>query len=829
MKAATHTLSHDGNIRKRKFRSWNVFFLFLLNVSSSFWLIRSQDNDKSNEGEIRVVVEFRTLEEREAYWDSMLSTNGYNSTRRKARSTFSNRRDLSEQTEAYKRHQYYQFKESNMVAMTVSPHELRDLQALAAVSGIEEDTKMYLYQSESEILPYGIVAVQGTSNVIPRPTSETSDCSSPDSFKVCVVDSGLLVAHKDIPYNRGDPSIMGKVFGLSEDLKWFNPTAASFHGTHVTGTIVAEANNGFGVAGVVPSPDGVCLMVGRAFGAQGVQSSSFVAQAIDWCVNNGAKVVNLSLGSAGSINGNERKFYDSLYEDRGVLTVAAAGNAGTSELSYPASLDSVISVGSVNEDNARGDFSQFNSELDFVAPGVNILSTTSGSGFRLDSRPNQVLRIELMASSAVFPLALFGQSLELVDCNFGLQVCQNAQGKVCLISRGGSLFFEKALVCQESGGAAAFVYNDQPGTFNGSVELAQGSVRIPTFSVPRQDGLFMLQDVARFAGDVGNGQKSTIRFEDNMPSYSYLSGTSMSAPHVTGVIAKIWAARPACTNAQIRRALEFSALDLGPDGRDDEYGFGLVQAEAAYRFLIDEMPPPCGVVVEEAEMQQEDIPDTVVAEEEENGGVVDEEGITPRLPLEEIEEEGTNTIIAPIEDEGTVDDTATLPTIPIEEEKDTIDENLPISITPIEEVPVGDKDAAGAVENDPIVPFPVEDEEPVAGQANCRPNFQKCAFSSQCCSGRCQAVFHGGTITRQCRTVPKAVKAKIGNRGGVGGNPRARRLRGLSLDSEASSTTYVRGSQPSKDQTWKDPIPESTEPTTDSLVGEGQILAQVDM
>jgi serine protease len=66
-------------------------------------------------------------------------------------------------------------------------------------------------------------------------------------------------------------------------------------------------------------------------------------------------------------------------------------------------------------------------------------------------------------------------------------------------------------------------------------------------------------------------------------SYAYKQGTSMAAPHVTGVIAKIWAARPQCTNVQVRAAVEGTAKDLGPVGRDDLYGHGLVQAKAAYK------------------------------------------------------------------------------------------------------------------------------------------------------------------------------------------------------------------------------------------------------
>jgi serine protease len=65
--------------------------------------------------------------------------------------------------------------------------------------------------------------------------------------------------------------------------------------------------------------------------------------------------------------------------------------------------------------------------------------------------------------------------------------------------------------------------------------------------------------------------------------YSYKSGTSMATPHVAAAISKIWAARPQCTNMQVRAAVEGTAKDLGTVGRDDKYGHGLVQVKAAYQ------------------------------------------------------------------------------------------------------------------------------------------------------------------------------------------------------------------------------------------------------
>ena len=65
-------------------------------------------------------------------------------------------------------------------------------------------------------------------------------------------------------------------------------------------------------------------------------------------------------------------------------------------------------------------------------------------------------------------------------------------------------------------------------------------------------------------------------------NYGLNSGTSMATPHVSAVAALVWSYFPTCTSEQIRTTLNKSAQDLGPAGRDDKFGNGLVQAKAAY-------------------------------------------------------------------------------------------------------------------------------------------------------------------------------------------------------------------------------------------------------
>uniref|UniRef100_A0A383W226 Peptidase S8/S53 domain-containing protein n=1 Tax=Tetradesmus obliquus TaxID=3088 RepID=A0A383W226_TETOB len=78
--------------------------------------------------------------------------------------------------------------------------------------------------------------------------------------------------------------------------------------------------------------------------------------------------------------------------------------------------------------------------------------------------------------------------------------------------------------------------------------------------------------------------------ESKVGAYKYLSGTSMAVPHVTGAIARVWAVYPNCPATIVRAAFEQTAKDLGPKGKDVQFGHGLVQAEAAFEYLARQ---PC--------------------------------------------------------------------------------------------------------------------------------------------------------------------------------------------------------------------------------------------
>lgn len=158
----------------------------------------------------------------------------------------------------------------------------------------------------------------------------------------------------------------------------------------------------------------------------------------------------------------------------------------------------------------------------------------------------------------------------LADFGIGDTVNSAVSGKVCLIQRGSVDFAAKVSNCQNSGGVGvgAIVYNNVAGAFGGT--LGTVATSIPSVTATDVDGTAMKAQ---------RGQSATVGIKAS--NYAYFDGTSMATPHVSAVAALVWSYFPTCTAAQMRASLTKSALDLGTAGRDNKYGFGLVQAKAA--------------------------------------------------------------------------------------------------------------------------------------------------------------------------------------------------------------------------------------------------------
>lgn len=317
--------------------------------------------------------------------------------------------------------------EQNLISVALTPEQLQKVKANPQVLLVEADPLRYLL---AESPPYGIEMVKA----LQVPDNLVSN------RKVCIVDTGYTLSHPDLI----NSSVTGNDGYDSNDTgSWFED--GNGHGTHVAGTIAAVGGNNQGMAGVNRNGQ-LKLHIVKVFNNAGnwAYGSDLIA-AINQCKAAGAHVTSMSLGGSGQSTA-ERSAFEQSYA-AGMLHIAAAGNAGNSTLSYPASYDAVVSVAAVDRSGAKASFSQYNHQVEIAAPGVGVNSTWRDGG------------------------------------------------------------------------------------------------------------------------------------------YKPLSGTSMATPHVSGVAALVWSHYPQCSNTHIRDALNKTAVDKGNAGRDVNFGFGIINAKAAYDYL----------------------------------------------------------------------------------------------------------------------------------------------------------------------------------------------------------------------------------------------------
>lgn len=274
---------------------------------------------------------------------------------------------------------------------------------------------------------------------------------------VAIVDTGI--AYENYRGYEKAPDLANTIFVSGYDFvnNDNHPNDDNGHGTHVAGTVAQSTNNGIGVAGVAFKAS---LMPVKVLDKYGAGTYADVAEGIIWATDHGAQVINLSLG--GNSPADTLKDAIAYAYTNGVTVIAAAGNDGSPNLSYPAAYDDyVIAVGATRYDETLAYYSNYGPSLDLVAPGGDI------------------------------------------------NVDQNEDG-----------------------------YGD--------------GVLQQTF---------------------GNNPKDW--------GYWFYQGTSMAAPHISGVAALLIAKGVATTPDNVRAVLQETAEDLGAAGRDDTYGYGLVDAYSA--------------------------------------------------------------------------------------------------------------------------------------------------------------------------------------------------------------------------------------------------------
>jgi thermitase len=206
------------------------------------------------------------------------------------------------------------------------------------------------------------------------------DAATGSNIVIAIVDTGIDLTHPDL-------SCADKLTAARWNFVANNSTPQddNGHGTHVAGIAAACGNNGKGVAGVAW---GAQLMPVKVLDSNGSGYYSDIAAGITYAVDHGARVVNLSLGGAGS--GTVLADAVQYAHDHGVLVVAAAGNCAQGGSScgnlgnpamYPAAYPTVLAVAATDSGDNWASFSEHQPYVDVAAPGVNIYSTLRGGNY----------------------------------------------------------------------------------------------------------------------------------------------------------------------------------------------------------------------------------------------------------------------------------------------------------------------------------------------------------------------------------------------------------------------------------------------------------------
>ncbi|KAL7577882.1 hypothetical protein ACA910_010626 [Epithemia clementina (nom. ined.)] len=449
-----------------------------------------------------------------------------------------------------------------------------------------------------ETIGYSIADANGnTYHDFPYSRAATHSCSDPDAMILAVVDGGMDSGHWDFDFCGINPvtgqpiagkevRCMGKQFlpstAANEGQDWYNTRRD--HGCHVTGILAASGVNGKGVAGMVADED-ICLMTVRVFADDGSATMSKVKEGIFWAVDNGAKVINMSIGTS-SDSAALRDAIDYALANN-VILVASAGNSNTDGTNYPASYSDVLGVASVNDKYSKSWFSNYGGYVDIAAVGEDVLSTKP----RIGESPETT--IEISGSSDVFEghlliyaayIGIYGVEGSIVDCGTGNNVCPGNGGHICLVQKsGGASFYSKALNCLLSNGAGTIIYNDSDDVLLGNLGEDSNSVPltmpIPVVGVKNSIGNQLLA----FNGT--EIQLYNLLEKDSEPTTGYMrkSGTSMASPLVAGTAAVLWRECPQCSSDHVIDCILDTALDLG---NVEEHGNGILQADLAFYCLV---------------------------------------------------------------------------------------------------------------------------------------------------------------------------------------------------------------------------------------------------
>ena len=441
----------------------------------------------------------------------------------------------------------------------------------------------------TEFIPFGVTQVRANELWASGPDFDQPDIranpiATGDGVVVAVLDTGIDFTHPDLADNIA-PGICGS--GVIRDFIGTNPpniepddcpaddlpAEIQGHGTS-SASVIASVDNQVGIIGVAPRVTIVPYRVCFADFTNGCPLSAIIG-GLEQAIDDGADVINMSFGGraghhleASAIQAANRN---------GIVMVASAGNDASQKSNFPAAYGTVIATGAVDANSALASFSNFGGWVDVTAPGVNVpAATVQGVGrdaFLEENTPpgtefvpNPFTGSGLGSATGDVTFAGLGTPAEAAAaCGGGA-----CDGRIVLIQRGAISFAEKVqnVLAESSSAAGVVIFNNVAGNFFGT--LGAFVAPIPVVSLSDTDGAGLRDRVA--AGTVN------VTIEVIATDYDLVSGTSFSAPHVSGVAALVRDANPALRPIEVRSIITKTARPIGPKVI---FGAGLVDAAAA--------------------------------------------------------------------------------------------------------------------------------------------------------------------------------------------------------------------------------------------------------
>jgi len=507
------------------------------------------------------------------------------------------------------------------------------LEAYRADPNVEYVQPNYLYYAQA--VPddtdysqlWGLSNLNGNDIDAELAWDQITDCSN---VIVAVLDVGVDYTHQDLVTNMWDGSAAGypnhgydligeSVYNSIPDNDPIPMGAVENHGTHVAGTIAAVGDNANGITGVCWQAQ---IMSVRVLDSVGTGSTLNIIQGIEFAVDNGAKVINMSLGFQGAF---DTAFSNAINyaRDNDVVVVVAAGNSGTDNDTtsfYPCNFTqaNLVCVTALNQNYSLASFSNYGvSSVDVGAPGVDIFSTvpagqtirdpltgwTTNNGHWTTDQCNYLVDgVSTTLTTLVNPFNWCDQTGTYVD-NANDKIYKTfdlagGSGQAALFyqpfieTEAGSDFFFTAF--DATGGDPFDGVNDNPLLqFSGTNDM-NNLYFIHDLMACRTNmctvGFRLTSDVGLELGGIGIPIVVISTLEKDGNTYVTLQGTSMATPHVAGIAAMVRAYNPAYTYADTVAAIKQGGEYVGALD-----GFTSTSKAANAMGTLSYINPPTGV------------------------------------------------------------------------------------------------------------------------------------------------------------------------------------------------------------------------------------------